>query len=128
LKVTWTNHSLQQLSEIYEYIETDSPYYALQMIDRLTDRSKQIAEFPRSGRIVPEYNHPDVREVVEDPYRIIYKIKKNQIDVLSVIHSAKNEPDDYSWIHTLNNINWPGRVENNRGLLNKSNFTGAPFV
>ena len=96
MKVTWTNHALQQLSEIYEYIETDSPYYALQMVDRLTDRSKQIAKFPRSGRVVPEYNHPDVREVIEGSYRIIYKIKKNQIDILSVIHSAINGPDDYS--------------------------------
>ena len=60
------------------------------MVDRLTRRSEQIAEFPLSGRMVPEYETTQIREVVEGPYRIIYYIKPNQIDVLAVIHGAQN--------------------------------------
>ena len=41
------------------------------MVDRLTRRSEQIATFPLSGRMVPEYEAPDVREVIEKPYRLI---------------------------------------------------------
>ena len=33
-----------------------------------------------------------IREVIEGPYRIIYYIKSNQIDVLAVIHGTENFP------------------------------------
>lgn len=59
------------------------------MVDRLTRRSEQIANFPISGRKVPEYAAEDIRELIEKPYRIIYRIKPNQIDVLAVVHSAQ---------------------------------------
>ena len=74
---------------IYEYISKDSPLYAQRMVDRLTQRSEQIATFPWSGRKVPEYEAENIREVIEGPYRIIYRIKPNQLDVLAVIHSSQ---------------------------------------
>jgi plasmid stabilization system protein ParE len=42
---------------------------------------------------VPEYDAEDIREIIEKPYRIIYKIKSDQIDVLAVIHGAQPLPD-----------------------------------
>ena len=60
------------------------------MVDRLTRRSVQIGEFPLSGRTVPEYEMSQVREVIEGPYRIIYWVKPDQIDVLAVIHGARD--------------------------------------
>jgi plasmid stabilization system protein ParE len=58
------------------------------MVDRLTRRSQQIADFPLSGRRVPEYDADQIREVIEGPYRIIYHMKLDQVDVLAVIHGA----------------------------------------
>jgi len=74
---------------IYEYISKDSPLYAQRMVDRLTQRSEQIATFPWSGRKVLEYEAENIREVIEESYRIIYRIKPNQLDVLAVIHSSQ---------------------------------------
>ena len=74
---------------IYEYISKDSPLYAQRMVDRLTQRSEQIATFPWSGRKVPEYEAENIREEIEESYRIIYRIKPNQLDVLAVIHSSQ---------------------------------------
>ena len=76
------------LDALYAYIAQDSPQYAKRMVDRLTRRSQQIAGFPLSGRRVPEYDIDQIREVIEGPYRIIYYIKADQIDVLAVIHGA----------------------------------------
>ena len=78
------------LDAIHAYIAQDSVEYALRMVDRLTRRSQQIAEFPLSGRRVPEYDMDQIREVIEGAYRIIYHIKPDQIDVLAVVHSAMN--------------------------------------
>jgi plasmid stabilization system protein ParE len=49
-----------------------------------------MAEFPLSGRRVPEYDMEQIREVIEGAYRIIYHIKPDQIDILAVVHSAVN--------------------------------------
>ena len=74
MKVLWTENALKHLLDIYEYISQNSPTYATRMVDRLTRRSEQIANFPMSGREVPEYEAKDIREVIEKPYRIIYRV------------------------------------------------------
>lgn len=88
MKVHWTRTAESHLDALYKYIERDSPDYAKRIVDRLTARSKQIAEFPSSGRRVPEFDVDQIREVIEGSYRIIYRIKSDQIDVLAVIHGA----------------------------------------
>ena len=91
MKVHWTDNALSHLLDIYEYISQNSPFYAQRMVDRLTKRSEQIANFPMSGRNVPEYSVEDIRELIKKPYRIIYRIKQDQIDVLAVVHGARSE-------------------------------------
>jgi plasmid stabilization system protein ParE len=90
MKVHWTDTAEGHLEGIYRYIAQDSPQYAKRMVDRTTRRSQQIAEFPFSGRRVPEYDIDQIREIIEGPYRIIYYIGQDQIDVLAVIHGAMN--------------------------------------
>ncbi len=92
MKVEWTDNALEQLWAIHEYIAQSSPQYAQRVVDRITRRTQQIRDFPLSGRVVPEYNAPQIREVIEGPYRIIYYIKPDQIDVLAVIHGAQKTP------------------------------------
>jgi addiction module RelE/StbE family toxin len=94
MRVYWTDTALEHLLAIYEYITQNSPLYARQMVDRLTRRSEQIALFPLSGRIVPEYKAQDIRELIEGPYRIIYRIKEDQLDILAVVHSRQSFPPE----------------------------------
>ncbi|MGO2234132.1 MAG: type II toxin-antitoxin system RelE/ParE family toxin [Marinomonas sp.] len=56
----------------------------------MTRRSEQIGDFPLSGRKVPEYELDQIREVFAGPYRIIYHIMAEQIDIVAVIHGATN--------------------------------------
>jgi len=90
MRVHWTDTAQAHLDAIHTYIAQDSAEYANRTIDRLTRRSQQIADFPLSGRRVPEYDMDQVREVIETPYRIIYHIKPDQIDILAVIHESMN--------------------------------------
>ena len=90
MRVHWTDTAQAHLDAIHAYIAQDSAEYANCTIDRLTRRSQQIADFPLSGRRVPEYDMDQVREVIETPYRIIYHIKPDQIDILAVIHESMN--------------------------------------
>jgi len=90
MRVHWTETAEAQLDAIYAYIAQNSVPYALRTIDKITQRSKQIAAFPLSGRKVPEYDLDQIREVFYESYRIIYYIKADQIDVIAVIHGAMN--------------------------------------
>ena len=90
MKVHWTNTAEGHLDAIFTHIVQNSPEYAKRMVDRITRRSQQIAEYPLSGRRVTEYDFNQIREVIEGSYRIIYHIKSDQIDVLAVIHGAMN--------------------------------------
>ncbi len=76
MKVHWTENAIKHLTAIHEYIAQ-------------TRRSEQIATFPLSGRMVPEYDTEDIREVIEKPYRVIYRIKMEQIEVIAVMHSSQ---------------------------------------
>ena len=91
MKVLWTDAAVNQLQAIHDYVAQTSPEYARRVVDRLTKRSKQIAAFPYSGRIVPEYELNEVRQIIEASYRIIYLIKEDQIEVLSVIHTSRED-------------------------------------
>ncbi|MDJ0549320.1 MAG: type II toxin-antitoxin system RelE/ParE family toxin, partial [Microcystis sp. M49629_WE12] len=89
MKVFWTETAVNHLSSIYNYISQNSPQYAQRLVERLTRRSEQIANFPFSGRLVPEFETEQIREVIEGSYRIIYYIKPEQIDVIAVLHAAR---------------------------------------
>ncbi len=92
MKVVWTESALSHLDLIHDHIAKDSPTYARQMVDRLTQRSIQLGQFPQSGRKVPELNAASVREVIEAPYRIIFLVKEDRIEVLALLHGAMSFP------------------------------------
>jgi toxin ParE1/3/4 len=94
VKVRWTDRARQRLKLIHDHIAKDAPLVAPTVIERLVRRSIQIGEFPRSGRKVPEYQRDDVREILEHPYRILYRIKHDCIDVIAVMHYRQLLPDD----------------------------------
>jgi addiction module RelE/StbE family toxin len=94
MKVYWTRNAIKHLTNIYEYIALNSPTYARRMVDRITQRSEQISTQPFSGRKVPEYETEDIRELIEKPYRIIYRLKQDQIDILAVIDGAQLLPEE----------------------------------
>ena len=85
----WTEHAVLQLAAITEYISLDSPVYAEQVLDRLVSRLEQARTFPQSGRVVPEVARDDVREFIEPPYRLIYRVGAELVEVLSVLHSRR---------------------------------------
>lgn len=91
MRIHWTDTALGHLSAIRDYVAQDAPIYARALVDRLTSRSRQIGRFPRSGRMVPEFEQEDVHEVIEPPHRIIYCILPDRVDVLAVVHSSQEK-------------------------------------
>lgn len=84
--VAWTPEALARLDDIEAYIANDSPFAAKDVIARLLARSRQLETAPLSGRTVPEYPRDDLRELLERPYRIIYCIAPERIEIITVMH------------------------------------------
>ncbi len=89
MKLRWMPQACADLETTYEYIAKDSSQNAARTIERLLDRAERMVAFPQSGRVVPEYEQENIREIIEPPYRIIYYTLPDRIDVLTVMHGAR---------------------------------------
>ena len=94
MRVHWTDRAFSHLLQIREYVALTSEVYAERVLDRLVSRSEQLETFPESGRTVPEYERSDVRELIERPYRLIYRVLPDRVDVLAVVHRRRELPSD----------------------------------
>ena len=74
-KVVWTGPALKDLEVIVRYIAMDSPRYAERFSKRLVQAPRALREYPSLGRIVPEYQLSNLRELIHGAYRIIYEIR-----------------------------------------------------
>ena len=93
MMVNWTEAALRDLQGIELYIARHSVQYARGMVDRIFARTGMLADQPRSGAMVPEYGEESLRELLEYPYRIVYRIvDENRIDVVAVVHAARQMP------------------------------------
>ena len=90
MKIVWTEPAVEDLRELHAYIARDSEMYASGFVERIILAVEQVADHPRVGRVVPEKNDKDVRELLYQHYRILYRIKGEQIEVLTVIHGARD--------------------------------------
>ena len=89
MKVIWTEFAIEDVRLIHHYISKDSKKYADRFVDKILARVDQLANFPRSGRIVPEFNSEIIRELIEGNYRIIYKIDLDYIAIIRVHQAAR---------------------------------------
>jgi plasmid stabilization system protein ParE len=98
VKVLWTARSRTRLAEIYDYIAPHSSARALGVVDRLLVRSEQLSTAPRSGTALSEFANDDIRELLERPYRLIYRVSAEKIEILTVKHYRQrlvDKPEDF---------------------------------
>lgn len=84
MKLFWTKEALIRLQEIEEYISRDNPIVAMEFIDKLISAAEKIIDYPEKGRIVPELSLENIRELIYRNYRIVYILKKNSVNILTV--------------------------------------------
>ena len=89
VKLIWTEIAIEDLRLIHEYISKDSKLYADRFIEKIINRVDQLEHFPKSGRVVPEFDSSDIREIIEGNYRIIYKVTSSQVAIIRIHHSAR---------------------------------------
>ena len=89
VRISWTALAIEDLRNIYDYILKDSKIYADRIIEKIISRVDQLANFPKSGRVVPEFENDSIRELIQGNYRIIYKVTTQKISIIRIHHSAR---------------------------------------
>lgn len=86
MKLSWSDQSRADLTAIHAFIARDSQFYADRMVERLILRAERLLKYPLSGHTVHEYPEVALKEAHENPYRIIYKPSRDEVEIVTIVH------------------------------------------
>jgi plasmid stabilization system protein ParE len=90
MKLIWTDPSIEDLRAVRDYIGRDSEYYAADLVEQVVLSVERLLRFPKLGRVVPEAQDENIRELVHQNYRIIYRIAGERIEILTIVHGSRD--------------------------------------
>jgi toxin ParE1/3/4 len=88
-RLRWSLQAAQDLEDICDFLAQGSEQYACVFAQRVMAIIESIPENPRLGSMVPEYNRDDLRERVFHNYRIIYRLRGQAIEMVTITHGAR---------------------------------------
>lgn len=88
-RILWSSSAISHFSSWIRYISRDSVAAAERQRKKILRAAEQLSSFPRSGRVVPEFNNQSLREVIQKPIRIIYELKNKEVHILAMHHSSR---------------------------------------
>ena len=94
-RIVWSPTSRDDLKSIVSFMAEENPAIAEKYGLKIIDKVEQAAVFPESGRVVPEFSIPTIRELLLKPYRIVYRVNQESkiIDVSRIWHSKRGIPE-----------------------------------
>jgi len=91
--VVWSPQAIRDVESIRAFIAQDSTSYAELVARRIVAAVERLHSFPKSGRIVPERQDPAIREVIVTPYRIVYRLRSEVAEVVTVFRASREFPE-----------------------------------
>lgn len=94
-EIRWSERASRDLEQIEDYVALRSPDNAEGLVDRILDRVEALRDFPELGPAVPKRARDGLRELVESPYRIIYRVLIDRtVQVVTIHHGSRRLPRD----------------------------------
>jgi toxin ParE1/3/4 len=93
-QLIWAPSARLDLRELASYIAESRPHTAGHFVGQVFQTVEHLADFPESGRIVPEFGDSNIREVIRKPCRIVYRVKPGEhiVEIARVWHAARGTP------------------------------------
>jgi plasmid stabilization system protein ParE len=63
--------------------------YAAAFTARVNAAIDVLRRFPRSGRVVPEYDDESIREVIVGNYRVVYRLRGQRVAIVAVSQGSR---------------------------------------
>ena len=90
MRLVWSPLADAQVDDAVAFIAADDPAAALAWLERMLERVRSLADYPDSGRVVPELQREDVRELIVPPYRILYRRTADAVEIAAIRHGARH--------------------------------------
>lgn len=91
MKTSWSDRAVADLAEIRDFIAEDSESNAIAVVERLLTAVEYLETFPDQGRRVPEAPElPELRELLVDNYRVVYRRQAERVEIVLVIHGRRD--------------------------------------
>jgi len=88
--VSFAESAVRDLEDVREWYASQlAPEVRDRLVREVVERVEQLAEFPDSGRVVPEFDTPWLRELVYSPFRIVYRVDQGRVRVVRVWRSER---------------------------------------
>jgi plasmid stabilization system protein ParE len=88
--ITFAVSSVKDLEEIRAwYTDQQVPDVGERLLREVFSQIERLAEYPESGRIVPEFGVAHLREVIHPPFRIVYRLDKTRVQIVRVWRSER---------------------------------------
>ena len=93
-RLIWAPSALLDLKELASYIAESHPIESAGFVKNVFRTVEHLADFPKSGRVVPDFNDPNIREVIRKPCRIVYRLKSQEcvVEIARVWRAARGTP------------------------------------
>ena len=88
-QVVWAPQAIDDVEAIRAHVARDSVHYADLLVDRIVSAVSRLGSNPLSGRVVPEVGDESLREVIHGNYRIVYRVRRNIVEIATVFHGAR---------------------------------------
>lgn len=92
MEVILTDRFLERVEEYTDYIALDHIPTAIKWAEGVLEYCEQLSAQPESGRIVPEFKRAEIKELIHGNYRLVYELKPNRIDMLTIWHTSQILP------------------------------------
>jgi toxin ParE1/3/4 len=89
-QVRWSLTAGNDLQDSEDFIARDSILHAITFVDRVVESAETMLKTPQIGRMVPEFNRSDLRELIFRDYRIVYLVQNDQVFILRVVHGSRD--------------------------------------
>jgi toxin ParE1/3/4 len=87
--IVWTPHASDDYEATCFYLERQSPRDAEAFATQVTRTVERLSSFPHLGRMVPEFELPEIREVLVQGYRVVYRFDQDRVEILTVRHGSR---------------------------------------
>jgi plasmid stabilization system protein ParE len=89
IRIIWTPEAQENLQEVRRFIARDAPRTARSFVNKITAKVRRLRDFPELGSMVEDLDRPEIRELLQGSYRILYRLQLPEIYILAVVHGAR---------------------------------------
>lgn len=90
ITISFALSAVTDLEDIQAYYNSEGvPDAGKRLAGETITQIERLTDHPLSGRIVPEFNVENLREIIHPPFRIVYRYDKKRVRIVRIWRSER---------------------------------------